>query len=157
MDPQIRRAHVWFSVFIISILLRCSIQSAGQPAISKPSDGNALDSLVTPIIKIEALFANRDSGVSVCVKGNITGLLSDDTVGDKHQRFIIQMSNAQTLLIAHNVDVGARVLGVSTGALIYVHGDYIWNSQGGLIHWTHKDPAGKHENGWIVFNGKKFE
>jgi hypothetical protein len=83
--------------------------------------------------------------------------LSDDTVGDKHQRFIIKLSNGQTLLIAHNIDIGARVIGIAVGSVVYVHGDYIWNSQGGLIHWTHRDPAGVHENGWVVFGNTKYE
>ncbi len=106
---------------------------------------------------IENAFANQVSDISVFVKGTITRSLTDDTVGDNHQRFIIQMSNSQTLLIEHNIDIGPRVTGVNIGTLVYIHGDYVWNNQGGLIHWTHKDPAGVHENGWIIIGNSKFE
>jgi hypothetical protein len=40
---------------------------------------------------------------------------------------------------------------------VYIHGDYVWNDQGGLIHWTHHDPTGVHESGWIVLGDKKYQ
>jgi hypothetical protein len=27
----------------------------------------------------------------------------------------------------------------------------------GLVHWTHKDPQGTHEPGWIEFAGRRFD
>ncbi len=118
---------------------------------------NPLDSLCTPISRIETAFADRAGNITVTVKGTVTKILSDDTVGDRHQRFIIALSNGQTLLIVHNVDIATRVSGLSAGVSVYVHGDYLWNDQGGLIHWTHRDPDNVHENGWIVFKNKRFE
>ena len=29
----------------------------------------------------------------------------------------------------------------------------VWNSQGGLVHWTHHDPDGQHKNGWLKHEG----
>lgn len=118
---------------------------------------NALDSLLTPISEINAAFANHDSGIIVTVKGTITGLLSDDTTGEKHQRFIVKLSNNQTLLITHNIDIAPRVVGIEVGSEVYVRGEYIWNSQGGLVHWTHHDPDGMHENGWVVAGNTKYQ
>jgi hypothetical protein len=139
-------------------VIGCSTNSnnPGEPCTTCQTS-NGLDSLLTPISEIESAYANQDTNLSVTVKGTIIAILSDDTVGDKHQRFIIKLSNGQTLLIAHNIDIGARVAGIAVGSIVYVHGDYIWNSQGGLIHWTHRDPAGVHENGWVVFGNTKFE
>jgi hypothetical protein len=162
-----------FQFFILcycAVFLGCSINS-NESSIS--SGGNqtttnnhdslvtphdtTLDSQLTPISAIETAYTNHDSDISITVKGSLTRILSDDTIGDKHQRFIISLSNGQTLLIAHNIDIGSRVAGIAIGSTIYAHGDYIWNDQGGLVHWTHRDPLGKHENGWIVFNNEKYE
>ena len=132
----------------------CEIKPADT--FSNISD-NALDSLLTPISEIETAFSSQRNDFTVTVKGTITRILSDDTAGDKHQRFIIKMSNDQTLLITHNIDIAPRVAGISIGSLIYAHGDYVWNSEGGLVHWTHHDQNGVHENGWIVFDGDKFQ
>jgi hypothetical protein len=149
-----------FTIIVFVSLMSCSIKSnyeSNDETPSIPVVSNSLDSICTPISTIESAFTNQQSEISVTVKGTITRLLSDDTVGDRHQRFIIQLSNNQTILITHNVDIAPRVSGISVGDTVYVHGDYVWNSQGGLIHWTHHDPSGIHENGWIVFDDKAFQ
>ena len=40
---------------------------------------------------------------------------------------------------------------------VLVHGEYVWNTQGGLIHFTHHDPQGTHEGGYIEDNGKTYD
>jgi hypothetical protein len=115
------------------------------------------DSVLTPITKIKTFTKNKTSKVTVTVKGTIIKILSDDNEGARHQRFIIKLSNAQTLMISHNIDIAPRVTGIAVNKAIIIHGEYIWNEQGGLIHWTHHDPDGTHTNGWIIFNGKKYQ
>lgn len=34
--------------------------------------------------------------------------------------------------------------------------EYIWNSQGGLIHWTHRDPSEKIQGGRLYYRGKYY-
>jgi hypothetical protein len=31
------------------------------------------------------------------------------------------------------------------------------NSQGGVIHWTHNDPQGRHTAGWLEHNGRRYQ
>ena len=102
-------------------------------------------------------FADRTSDLEVEGQGTVTRLLADDTEGDRHQRFIVQLASGQTLLVTHNVDVAPRVRALQVGDTISFKGEYVWNEQGGLIHWTHHDPDGDHTGGWIKHNGRTFE
>jgi len=107
---------------------------------------------------VERDYADRRSTVEVTAQGVVTTLLADATgPSGRHQRFIIRLAGAtQTVLIENNVDVGQRVP-VSVNDEVTVHGEYIWNDQGGLIHYTHHDPAPGHEGGWIDRNGIRYQ
>ncbi len=72
-------------------------------------------------------------------------------------RFIIQLATGQTLLIAHNIDLAPRVTPLALGDRIEFNGVYESNSQGGVIHWTHHDPSGRHTAGWIRRNGQTYQ
>ena len=88
--------------------------------------------------------------------GMVTKVLPDDTEGDQHQRFIVRVKSGDTILIAYNIDLAARVP-VQAGDTIRFKGEYIWNEQGGVVHWTHHDPRGSHVPGWVELNGKRFD
>ena len=90
-------------------------------------------------------------------RGVVKRLLSDDVNGDRHQRFILRLTNNQTLLIAHNIDIAPRLIGLKQGDTVTFYGLYEWNRQGGIIHWTHHDPDGSHINGWLSFLGKIYQ
>ena len=92
----------------------------------------------------------RDSGTWIEESGFVVRLLSDDNDGSRHQRFIIQLRDRSTLLIAHNIDLAKRVpLGI--GDRIKFRGMYEWNDLGGLVHWTHHDPHGIEDGGWVKY------
>jgi hypothetical protein len=120
-------------------------------------DSDNLDALLTPVSVIQSAYENQRTDIPVTIKGNVTKILRDDTMGEKHQRFIIKMSNDQTVLITHNIDIAPRIDGIAEGDLVYARGEYVWNDQGGIIHWTHHDPNGSHEAGWIVHKNKKYQ
>jgi hypothetical protein len=82
-------------------------------------------------------------------------LLSDDDDDSPHQRFIIEVGNRQTLLIAHNLELAERVP-VGMGDRVHVRGVYEWNDLGGLVHWTHDDPLGVEDGGWVRYRRKTY-
>ncbi|OGY22104.1 MAG: hypothetical protein A2126_00075 [Candidatus Woykebacteria bacterium GWB1_45_5] len=103
---------------------------------------------------IAEALEKKISDVPVTVEGKAIEILEDDRSGEPHQRFIVQINSGQTILIAHNLEYAYRVP-VKVGDRIEVHGTYEWNELGGVIHKTHHDDRGVHEDGWINFVGKK--
>lgn len=106
---------------------------------------------------LQQAFQNQQSNVQVRAVGQVIRVLSDDRDGSQHQRFIVRLSSGQTLLIAHNIDLAPRVNSLSVGDRVEFYGEYEWNPQGGVMHWTHRDPAGRHVDGWIRHNGKVYQ
>lgn len=102
-------------------------------------------------------FANHQSGVAVSGTGVVTRILPDDTEGGRHQRFVLRLASGQTLLIAHNIDIAPRISGLAVGDTVEFSGEYEWNDQGGVVHWTHHDPSGQHPAGWLKHAGVTYQ
>lgn len=102
-------------------------------------------------------FNNKQSDLQVQGSGKVTRILNDDNKGSRHQRFILKLRSGQTILIAHNIDIAPRINSISNGDQIHFYGQYEWNSKGGVVHWTHKDPKGYHVGGWLKHNGKTYQ
>ena len=102
-------------------------------------------------------FAEQQSGKQVTGEGIVTKLLADDTVGSRHQRFVLRLPSGQTLLVAHNIDLAPRLDSLRPGDAVEFNGVYEWNANGGVIHWTHRDPAGRHQAGWLRHAGKTYQ
>ena len=97
------------------------------------------------------------SGSQFSGSGRVSRILSDDNIGSKHQRFILTLPSDQTILIAHNIDIAPRIPSLSVGDTISFKGVYERNSKGGVVHWTHRDPRGHHEAGWLQKNGRTYQ
>lgn len=111
---------------------------------------------LTPLAVFEQAFRDRISDLPVTQEGALVRILADDTAGDRHQRMIVKMANGQTLLIAHNIDLAARVPDPAKGRMLRFGGEYVYNDEGGLVHWTHRDPAGAHADGWLEYEGARY-
>lgn len=106
---------------------------------------------------IDKAYANKQSNIQVQGVGKVIKVLSDDNKGSRHQRFILKLSSNSTILIAHNIDLAPRIENLKIDDSIEFYGEYEWNKQGGVIHWTHHDPRGKHKDGWLKHNGKIYQ
>ena len=102
-------------------------------------------------------FKQRTSNVQVEGQGVVRRVLSDDNDGRRHQRFVVALASGQTLLISHNIDLAPRVVGLRKGDVVSFSGEYEWNAEGGVIHWTHRDPSKRHPAGWIKHNGERYQ
>lgn len=106
---------------------------------------------------IAAAYADQVSGLQVTGAGVVVKVLRDDTDGSPHQRFLLELPSGQTVLVAHNIDLAPRVPGLTEGDAVEFHGVYEWNPRGGVIHWTHDDPSGRHEGGWLQVQGQTYQ
>ena len=99
-------------------------------------------------------FGEQRSGAQVTGEGVVIKILPDDDNGSRHQRFILRLASGQTLLVAHNIELAPRLASLEPGDSVAFSGVYEWNSKGGVIHWTHHDPGGQHQAGWLKHNGE---
>ncbi len=100
-------------------------------------------------------FETQRSSFFVGSTGVVERTLTDDRRGIPHQRFIVRLRSGQTLLVSHNLNLAERIP-LKVGDTIAFYGMYEWNDQGGVIHWTHDDPSGKIEGGWIDHDGRRY-
>ena len=89
--------------------------------------------------------------------GVVERILRDDTKVPRHQRFVVRTYGDHTLLIIHNIDLAPRVP-VKKGDRVGFRGEYVWNEQGGVIHFTHRKGRGRDRDGggWIVRDGQGY-
>ena len=106
---------------------------------------------------LQNAYNNRESNLQIKGKGVVIRMLSDDLQGSRHQRFILQLDNGQTLLISHNIDLAPRINGLKSDDIVEFYGEYEWNSKGGVIHWTHHDPSKRHLAGWLKHEGRTYQ
>ena len=107
--------------------------------------------------RIEQAFEQQQSDVLVESEGTVIRILQDDNEGSRHQRFIVELTTGQTLLIAHNIDLAPRINTLQEGDRVRFKGEYEWNPQGGVVHWTHHDPDGRHPGGWLQHEGALYQ
>lgn len=105
----------------------------------------------------QAAFLAKESDVQVRSKGVVVKVLPDDNVGSRHQKFILKLSGGQTVLIAHNIDLAPRIASLGSGDSVEFYGEYEWNAKGGVVHWTHHDPSGKHQDGWLRHDARLYQ
>ena len=106
---------------------------------------------------LQQAYQNHQGNLQIQGSGRVIKTLPDDTQGSRHQRFIVKLASGQTLLFAHNIDLAPKIRGLKKGDTIAFNGEYEWSEQGGVIHWTHKDPNGRHVDGWLEHNGQRYE
>jgi hypothetical protein len=102
-------------------------------------------------------YRDHVSRAEICGQGIIARVLKDDTQGIRHQRLIVRVSSGQTVLIAYNYDLAPRIEGLKVGSPVEFEGEYEWNEQGGVVHWTHADPSGRHPPGWLRYGGRQYQ
>jgi len=113
--------------------------------------------LKTTTLTASEAYKQTLKGVFIEDTGEVVKLLKDDLDGSNHQRFIVKLPNGKTVLIAHNIDIAPRINEIKVGDAVTFRGEYVYNTKGGIVHWTHHDPSGDIDGGWIKYQGKEYQ
>lgn len=147
---------------LLAVLGALSYLALG-PAADRPAADTAPETTLASVdlrggdAAIEDAFANRESSRQLAGEGSVVKLLADDNHGSRHQRFILRLASGRTVLVSHNIDLAPRLDALRTGDTVAFYGEYEWNAKGGVIHWTHHDPRGRHPGGWLRHAGRTYQ
>lgn len=85
----------------------------------------------------------------------VVKILPDDSHGLEHQKWVVRLSNGETMQAVYNLGMCPRVP-VRVGDVISMGGQFIWTNKGGLLHWLHHDPRGRRPDGYVFVNGQFY-
>lgn len=102
-------------------------------------------------------YERKQNNVTVTGSGEVVTVLPIDRDGSKKQKFKVQVADKLRVLIIHDYDAAPLISRLKEGDTVEFSGQYRWNSQGGVVEYTHDDPSGLRWPGWIKHRGKKYE
>lgn len=156
MSPRLRRALLGIVAAIALAIAQQAGWIAGDGATGSTAPATAVPAVADGNADLERAIEARASGVMMTVEARVVKLLPDDLDGSRHQRFLLDVGRGRTVLVAHNIDLAERVP-LGRDDTVRLRGQFEWNDKGGVLHWTHHDPRGRHPGGWIEYGGRRFE
>lgn len=144
------------------LLFLVMVVAAGYVGLTQyrqlPSGGGQAPGVVSADdAALDRAIESRASGVRVEGQGTVIKVLPDDNDGSRHQRFILKLRSGSTLLIAHNIDLAPGIGSLRAGDRVDFKGEYEWDPKGGVVHWTHRDPRGRHAAGWLKHGDRIYQ
>jgi len=107
------------------------------------------------------LYEHHASNEEVEASGTVRKVLGTRlTRSGNHEGFIVEVpvpltSQSLRVKIEDNVDISGSIP-LAAGDHVHFRGEYVYDSRGGIVHWTHHDPRMRHEPGFIEVNGKRY-
>ena len=105
------------------------------------------------------IYGSQQSRAEVVTSGNVVDVLGTRRgPSGEHEGFLLRLNGACDLLVKveTNIDLTGPVP-LRPGESVEVKGEYEYNALGGVIHWTHHDPRGHHDNGYVIADGKMYQ
>lgn len=143
------------AILVIAVVVVGGVHSWREPD-APVAHGEAAGEVLGRDQALTRAIEARGRDVAVQGQGTVIRILADDVRGSRHQRFILRIAPGTTILIAHNIDLAPRVPELKAGDLVSFSGEYVWNEKGGVVHWTHHDPGGGGQGGWLRHAGKLY-
>jgi Protein of unknown function (DUF3465) len=131
---------------VIALLISCAATACSTT--QSPNDRALCD----------AYSAGR-SQVEVVADGTVTRVLgvAPGRVSP-HEGFLLKLASGCSLVVRveANTDFTGSIP-LTEGQRVAVKGEYEFYPRGGVVHWTHRDPRGRHEGGYISAGGQVYE
>jgi Protein of unknown function (DUF3465) len=103
-------------------------------------------------------YAGGRSHVEVVADGSVTRILGvEQGRVSPHEGFLFRLASGCDVVV--RVEANTDFTGpipLKTGERVLVKGEYEYYPRGGVIHWTHRDPRGRHEGGYIQAGGQLY-
>lgn len=99
------------------------------------------------------------SHVEVIADGTVTRVLGTQQGRiSPHEGFLLRLASDCDVIV--RVEANTDFTGpipIVAGGRVTVKGEYEYYPLGGVIHWTHRDPRGRHEGGYIEARGQVYD
>jgi len=105
-------------------------------------------------------WAQQRSKVEVTASGSVAKVLGTRRgPSGVHTGFLLHLRGAEgrglTVRVEDNVDLTGQIP-IRAGDDVEVRGEYIYDPRGGLIHYTHRDPRGRHAGGYVRIGNRMY-
>ena len=133
----------------LALALLLPIAGCGAHSLTEQADNK----------RICGAYAGQLTDGEVVGEGTVHGILGTRRgPSGEHEGFLLQLDGDCDLVlkVETNTDITGPVP-LHEGERVTVKGVYIFNAMGGLIHWTHHDPRGRHDNGYVLADGKLYQ
>ena len=95
--------------------------------------------------------------MQVLVRGVVEWQEITEYESTRTQTLDVVLGNGWPIRVEHDFTGSNSIPRSVVGRMIYVYGLFEFSSVGGIVYKTEKDPEGFHEDGWIQFDGKRYE
>lgn len=106
-----------------------------------------------------AAYSAGRSHVEVALDGTVTRLLGTAPGRvSPHEGFLMRLASGCDLIVRVEANTDfTGAIPLALGQRVSVKGEYEYYPRGGVVHWTHRDPRGRHEGGYIETAGHLYE
>jgi Protein of unknown function (DUF3465) len=120
---------------------------AGCAAMQSPNDA-----------ALCAAYVAGRSGVEIVADGTVTHVLGlQQGRLSPHEGFLLRLASSCSLVVRVEVNTDfTGAIPLTNGEHVVVKGEYEYYPRGGVVHWTHRDPRGRHDNGYIEAGGRSY-
>ena len=101
--------------------------------------------------------AGHRTRVEITARGTVTRVLGvREGPSGFHEGFLVRVPDCGIVIrVEHNVDLGGSIP-LRAGEPIELRGEYLYDPRGGIVHYTHHDPSGRHPGGYVLAGGETY-